>query len=77
MKEYGTIEIKQVYGVAYDMEFVGRVPDGFGFEFPVFKSEHGYQLDLGGAFGLCDPVEFANDAEAMREIASSIGGVYC
>lgn len=71
MAKYETVSISTVYGKDYDMEHVGYVIDPMGYAFPVFESEYGYQIDLGGTVGLSDPIEAtcADDAMALFEVA--------
>lgn len=71
MAKYETVSIATVYGKDYDMEHVGYIIDPCGYAFPVFESVHGFQIDLGGAIGLSDPIDAtcADDAIAFFEVA--------
>lgn len=61
----GMVTIAHVYGMPYEMRHVGDVTDRNGYVFPAFGSACGYQIDLGGAVGLTDPVEAGTDEEAL------------
>lgn len=36
-----------------------------GFAYPIYKSDGMYFIDMGGAMGMSDPLEFDNDVKAI------------
>lgn len=68
-----TIDARTVFGTAYDLTRVGYVTDHFGYKIPLFQSDEGYHIDLGGSAGLTDPVEAGSLDEAIRLFEEEIG----
>ncbi len=44
---------------------IAIVIDG-DYEFPVYRTDGKYSIDLGGAIGMSDPIVFESDTKAIR-----------
>lgn len=39
-----------------------------GFEYPAYKDDGKYYVDLGGSFGMSDPLSFEGDTKAIAHL---------
>lgn len=49
---------------------IAIVVDG-DYEFPIYKDNGFYYIDLGGAFGMSDPLTYESDTKAISELQKS------
>ena len=41
-------------------------------EYPIYRDGNEYRIDLGGAFGLSDPLPFENDVKAITFLQKAV-----
>lgn len=49
------------------MTKIGVVVDG-DYEFPIYRKDGFYYIDLGGSFGMSDPLSFESDVKAISTL---------